>query len=203
MNCCHLDITMKNILIQNGDFIKSSDGKSVSINPSINIKLGDFGLAEIFKNNKNFDCCKYNAVCDYEQYQSPEVYNGDIYDARKSDIYSLGIILFTMAVGVPPYKIADHKIDCGYHAIQQNKIECYLKYRNYFHLFSSKMISMISGLLKYDAYHRFDILQIITHEWLQKYYITYRDRISKKSKLQKKINKYRLNKQDGLLSYYW
>ena len=55
MNCCHLDISLENILLQNAEFIQSNDGKTVSINEQVTIQLGDFGMAELFKNKTNTD----------------------------------------------------------------------------------------------------------------------------------------------------
>jgi len=100
MNICHLDISLENILIQNATFVPSNDGKTFTINPNVNIKICDFGLAEIFRKD-SFRCTKF---CGKTNYKAPEVYgkNG-VFDARKADIWSLGITCIEMITGKPPY----------------------------------------------------------------------------------------------------
>ena len=84
----------------------TNDGdKKVTINPKLSVKVGDFGLAEIFqcqsydeKDNEYFEYdggipeklnqfhCFKTGITDTQQYKPPKVFKGEIYDARKSDI---------------------------------------------------------------------------------------------------------------------
>ena len=76
---CHLDLSLENCLIKNNI-----------------VYFCDFGLSEYFRNN-NFKCNKY---CGKLMYQCPEIYNkAKYYDARKADVWSLGIIMFLMNTG--------------------------------------------------------------------------------------------------------
>ena len=60
MNICHLDLSLENILIKNGDFIAiDKDETQYTINSNVQIKICDFGLAEIFDENTNFQCTKF------------------------------------------------------------------------------------------------------------------------------------------------
>jgi len=102
MNICHLDISLENILIKNGNFVPlDKDKTQYTINSNVQIKICDFGLAEIFNQNSDFKCTKF---CGKTNYKAPEVYGKKgIFDARKADIWSLGVVLFCMLVGSPPY----------------------------------------------------------------------------------------------------
>ena len=71
MNICHLDISLENILIKNGNFIPLDKNKSqFTINSNVQIKICDFGLAEIFNGGDNFKCTKF---CGKTNYKAPEV----------------------------------------------------------------------------------------------------------------------------------
>lgn len=64
-----------------------------------NIKLTDFGFA---KNNIN---PLTNTICGSPLYMAPEILNGhgNTYSTEKSDIWSIGIIMYEMLAGHPPY----------------------------------------------------------------------------------------------------
>lgn len=68
-----------------------------------NVKLGDFGLAKSVSGQSQF--AKTYVGSPY--YMSPEQCNEQGYN-EKSDIWSLGIILFEMANLDPPFKANNH-----------------------------------------------------------------------------------------------
>ncbi|MEM9981818.1 MAG: serine/threonine-protein kinase [Bacteroidota bacterium] len=80
MNIIHRDLTPTNIII-------SEAGQ---------VKLLDFGMTRILDHTQTGT--KRETIV----YKSPEQVRGDIVDKR-SDIYTLGIILFQMLTGKPPY----------------------------------------------------------------------------------------------------
>jgi len=95
---CHMDISLENILIKgcvfkNGKFVKHGS-----------VSFCDFGLAEYFdKTNPNFICSKHVGKT---AYQAPEVFSHkSTFDARKGDIWSLGITLFMLQLFVQPLSI--------------------------------------------------------------------------------------------------
>lgn len=63
-----------------------------------NIKLGDFGLARILSGTNNFA----QSMVGTPYYMSPEIIKGDKYN-RKSDIWSLGCLLYELCALVPPF----------------------------------------------------------------------------------------------------
>ena len=81
----HRDIKPGNILI-------TSDGR---------VKVTDFGIVAI--QNESSDITKTGSVLGTATYISPEQAKGEPVSA-KSDLYSLGIVLYEMLVGKPPFE---------------------------------------------------------------------------------------------------
>ena len=78
----HRDIKPENILINNAG----------------NAKLGDFGLCHLTSPQKLL-----TTPCGSPLYAPPEIISGTPYDGLKSDMWSLGVVLFTMCTGSLPW----------------------------------------------------------------------------------------------------
>ena len=55
---------------------------------------------------------------------APEIREGKVYDGRQTDIFSLGVILFTMVLGNLPFALPE-KDDAYYSLIMAGMIEDY------------------------------------------------------------------------------
>jgi len=78
------------------------------LSKSMNIKVGDFGLACRVDSSDE----KRKTICGTPNYIAPEVIQGDKEKRGHSfevDIWSMGVICFTMLVGKPPYESKDVK----------------------------------------------------------------------------------------------
>ena len=82
-NICHRDIKLENILIIKDDIIK----------------LIDFGFA--VKTDKE---TYQNLLCGSPSYMAPEIVNKEKYIAQYSDIWSLGVLFYSMLYGRFPFK---------------------------------------------------------------------------------------------------
>ncbi|MDQ3332717.1 MAG: protein kinase [Planctomycetota bacterium] len=79
----HRDLKPSNLLI-------SKDG---------NVKLADFGVAQVFASTR---LTKTGGIIGTAEFMSPEQAQGHR-STKKSDLYSLGAVLYTMLAGKPPY----------------------------------------------------------------------------------------------------
>ena len=82
-NICHRDIKLENILITKDDIVK----------------IIDFGFA--VKTDKE---TYQNLFCGSPSYMAPEIVNKEKYIAQYSDIWSLGVLFYSMLYGRFPFK---------------------------------------------------------------------------------------------------
>ena len=78
------------------------------ITDNFNIRITDFGFASQ-TTNSNHERVMSRTFCGSLAYAAPELVRGDPYDARLSDAWSLGIILFVMLNASMPFDDADMK----------------------------------------------------------------------------------------------
>ncbi|XP_061574159.1 SNF-related serine/threonine-protein kinase-like [Cololabis saira] len=117
------------------------------------VKLTDFGFSNKFQPGK-----KLTTSCGSLAYSAPEILLGDEYDAPAVDIWSLGVILFMLVCGQPPFQEANDSetltmiMDC--------------KYTVPAHV-SSFCKDLIDRMLQRDPKRRASLEEIESHTWLQ------------------------------------
>ncbi|KAF3691485.1 SNF-related serine/threonine-protein kinase [Channa argus] len=117
------------------------------------VKLTDFGFSNKFQPGK-----KLTTSCGSLAYSAPEILLGDEYDAPAVDIWSLGVILFMLVCGQPPFQEANDSetltmiMDC--------------KYTVPAHV-SSACKDLIDRMLQRDPKRRACLEEIESHTWLQ------------------------------------
>lgn len=85
MNLIHRDIKLDNIFLHENK-----------------VQLGDFGFSTILRNNGE----KAKSICGTPNYIAPEILEKKPYDMMV-DIWSLGVLTYTLLVGIPPFESKD------------------------------------------------------------------------------------------------
>ena len=67
------------------------------------IRIADFGLSKIIEENG-----RSYSFCGSPEYLSPEMLQSMEGHDRRIDIYSLGVLLYEMLTGLPPFFDEDH-----------------------------------------------------------------------------------------------
>lgn len=85
----HRDIKLGNLFISN----------------KMEIKVGDFGLAT----KLDFDGEKKRTICGTPNYIAPEVIEGKAGHSYEVDVWSLGVVIYTLLIGKPPFETSNVK----------------------------------------------------------------------------------------------
>ena len=135
-NITHRDLKPENLLLDNKK----------------RIRISDFGLSNM---SDKIDSL-LETPCGTPSYAPPEMLRGEKYNGVYSDIWSCGIILYTMLVGNLP--CAESKEDLIYENIMTH---------NYYfpENISDEAIDLIENMLKVDPSERYDFEQIKSHPW--------------------------------------
>ena len=141
MRVVHRDIKPENILIVG----KESSGL-------LRVKLIDFGTAKIFSESKN------KALVGSSYYIAPEVIRGRYDEA--CDLWSIGVIMYIMLVGTPPFNGDDD--DDILRSVSIGKYDT--SYPQYTSL-SENAKDLISKLLKFNPSERITARDALNHPW--------------------------------------
>ena len=75
------------------------------LNDKMEVKIGDFGLATKLE----FDGERKRTICGTPNYIAPEVLEGKQGHSYEVDIWSIGVIIYTLIIGKPPFETSDVK----------------------------------------------------------------------------------------------
>lgn len=129
-NIVHRDIKPENILLDE----------------KFNIKLCDFGWACKIRQHE-----LRTSICGTEEYMSPEIFTKRMHN-KSVDIWCLGILLYELLMGVPPFSGDDLKNKIVNKRIMiKNDI-------------SPEVKDLLKGLLKRDSKKRYNIDEVLNHK---------------------------------------
>ena len=138
----HRDIKLDNVLL-------TSTGT---------VKICDFGVSKLISDPKEliFEQCGTPA------YIAPEVFANKGYCGFASDIWSAGVVLFTMLYGMVPFKAPNIK------DLQQTVLKCSLDYKEDFgDPVSDEAISFLKSILVREPKERLTPRQMFAHKWMK------------------------------------
>ncbi|CAH8824316.1 unnamed protein product [Trichobilharzia szidati] len=127
-----------------------------------NVKLADFGFSNLFDGSKKLD-----TFCGSPPYAAPELFQGRKYDGPEVDVWSLGVILYTLVSGSLPFD-AQHLKD-----LQERVLRG--KYRVPFYM-STDCEALLRKLLVLNPSKRVTLRNVMSDKWLN---IGYEDNILK------------------------
>ncbi|OHT09247.1 CAMK family protein kinase [Tritrichomonas foetus] len=129
--------------------------ENLLLDPSGRLKISDFGLSK-FVGASGIVSTPCGSPC----YASPECLSGTSYDGRKSDIWSIGVIMFAMVTGQLPWT-------------KRNQAQLFNQIRRGDYIIpdflSLDCRELLSKLLTVDASERISIQDALDHSWIKRH----------------------------------
>ena len=124
------------------------------ISDKMEIKVGDFGLATKLE----FDGERKRTVCGTPNYIAPEILEGKTGHSYEVDIWSLGVIMYTLIIGKPPFETNNVKetykrIKMGNYSFPENAV------------ISEPAKDLIQSILVLDPLKRPKLEEILAHDF--------------------------------------
>eukprot|EP01017_Pseudomicrothorax_dubius_P033476 TRINITY_DN4486_c0_g2_i3.p1 TRINITY_DN4486_c0_g2~~TRINITY_DN4486_c0_g2_i3.p1 ORF type:complete len:713 (-),score=90.89 TRINITY_DN4486_c0_g2_i3:196-2334(-) len=136
-NVLHRDLKLDNILVDSNKGI---------------VKLADFGVSKKMRPGKII-----HEECGTPAFMAPEQVRKEGYEGMASDIWSLGVVLYSMTSGTLPFKSKDTHEQRELILKGKFKFRCSL---------SPSLMHLISGMLQVDPARRMTIEHVSRHPWL-------------------------------------
>ena len=135
----HRDLKLGNLFLSSG----------------LEIKLGDFGLAAKLE----FDAEKRHTVCGTPNYLAPEVLSNKSGHSFEVDIWSLGVVLYAILIGKPPFETPEVKMT--YEKIRK----CYYSFPESIFI-NDDAKNLIISIFKLDPSQRPTLSDILAHPFM-------------------------------------
>lgn len=133
----HRDLKIENVLLDCND----------------NVRIADFGFSNYFKPPRLLE-----TFCGSPQYAAPEIFSGKHYDGFKTDIWSLGIILYVLVTGGLPFD--------GESIAEIKQYVLRGKFRVPYFV-SHECDHLIRSMLSLEPEKRPSMSNILSHTWMQ------------------------------------
>ncbi len=150
LGICHRDLKPENILINTNGIVK----------------ITDFGLSNLYVGNDS-KCNNgsreklLHTTCGTPNYVAPEILSGQGYNGFLADVWSIGIIMYTLLAGNVPFN--EPSISALFDRVNKGNI----KYPEYF---SHLAINLLTSILVVDPVMRCELLFVKNHVWIKNNY---------------------------------
>lgn len=133
--------------------------ENVLLSKRLNVKLTDFGFARYYDDGVGSMSETY---CGSSSYTAPEVIMGVPYDPKKSDVWSLGVVLFIMLNASMPFDDFDLNL-----LLEKQKSKMYNFCKRISNVISLECKTLLGKLLEPEIKERWSLEQVENCDWLK------------------------------------
>jgi len=174
---CHLDLSLENCLMDEDDNLKICDFGVARFLPYTRDKSNVHALVK--KSDEYPEFNPHNLPHAYEVsypgssrnkpgklgYMAPEIFSGRPFFGTQADVWSMGVILFVMLLGVPPFQLpttSDQRFNLIYKGDTYRLLQAWKLHNTV----SKDAIDLLNQMMA-PAEKRITIPEIMQHPWLQ------------------------------------
>ena len=96
---------------------------------------------------------------------APEIRRGELYNGKETDVFALGVLLFSIVTGHFPFNQASRS-DIWFNFLRNEKYEDYFSRMDTENRLSDEFKDLIVGMLKEKGSERLNLDQIRAHAWI-------------------------------------
>jgi len=127
------------------------------------LKIIDFDLSQRVEDEKRSFARSKGTT----NYRAPELRNRKCSNYKAADIYSMGVILFALATGLPPYTESEKgELDGWYHLMMKQQNNYWAKITKYVQV-SEDLKELFSGMINEDPEKRLSMEEIRASNWFK------------------------------------
>jgi len=145
----HRDISLENLVLGADD----------------EVRIIDFGLAVPIASTSAVNEKCWGAV-GKAYYKAPEMFDG-AYESRPVDAWAVGVAIFIMVAGVPPWAEATRSGDKNFRYYARNGLERHIAALGMKDLFSRQLLDLLKSLLTENPQDRITLEDALMHPWFQ------------------------------------
>ena len=137
---------------------------NILLDRNYNLKLGDFGSTKYFLNQNGKSVLLFGRVG--TPYYMPPEDNKKLYDGKKVDIFSLGVMLLHLITGKQIFEVYKERVHSFIKKRQYEKFWKIIELDNKEIELSPEFKDLVNSMLDYNYKNRPDIIDILNHPWL-------------------------------------
>jgi len=132
--------------------------ENICINKHLKTTLIDFGFCEF--SLADYKSTRWDGT---PEYASPEILLNLPFSTHKADVYSLGVVLFTLVTGMFPFDLKKRRkiLKMG----GKPKLDWS---KDYYPILSTPLRDLIDKMLEADPEQRIDLEGVMEHKWMKK-----------------------------------
>lgn len=165
LNVCHYDVSLENFLISDVDVVCYDDKDGIQrisfVPDTVQIKLCDFGLSAKFQKQSS---CRSRKFVGKPNYYSPEITAKETFNAKKNDVWCIGVCLFMAVLGGAPFG-RSRESDAYFMTIMRGDMVLMLKQWKRAHYVTSDLLQVLESVFEYET-KRADIATLLNCAWL-------------------------------------